>query len=69
MLENRFPDNLQETLVNEIKDSNEKKVNLLGFISNNEEIRKINLVRGNLLEILRDNPFCRRAKDFFSKIV
>ena len=47
----------------------EKNVQLLGFISNDEEISSINLIGGNLLELPKDNPSYQEAKEIFMKIV
>ena len=69
ILGNRFPENLREILVKEIENLNEKNVFLLGFISNNDEISKINLVGGNLLRISIDNQSYKQAQEIFSKII
>jgi CO dehydrogenase maturation factor len=69
ILGNRFPENLREILIKEVENLNEKNVFLLGFISNNDEISKINLVGGNLLQISDTNQSYQQAKEVFSKIV
>ena len=69
ILGNRFPENLREILVKEIENLNEKNVILLGFISNNDELSKINLVGGNLLKISNNNQSYQQAQEIFSKII
>ena len=69
ILGNRFPENLREILAKEIDHLNEKNVFLLGFISNDDEISKINLVGGNLLKIPINNQSYQQAQQIFSKII
>ncbi|MFW9879428.1 MAG: AAA family ATPase [Candidatus Thorarchaeota archaeon] len=68
VLGNRFPENLRKILKDEIENINQPHVQLLGFISNNEEISKINLIGGNLLELSNDNSSYLEAKEIFAKI-
>ena len=49
ILGNRFPENLKDMLVKEVEKIKENNVHLLGFIPNDDEISKINLVAENLL--------------------
>ncbi|MFW9972027.1 MAG: AAA family ATPase [Candidatus Odinarchaeota archaeon] len=67
VLGNRFPENLREILNKEIENVNQPNVKLLGFISNNEEISKINLIGGNLLDLPQDNFSYIEAKKIFAK--
>jgi len=69
ILGNRFPENLREILENQIKILNEKNVHLLGFISNDDEISKINLIGGNLLDLPQNNSSYQEAKEIFAKII
>ena len=69
VLGNRFPEDLQEILEKEIIETNRENVKLLGFISSNDEIAKINLTGGNLLEISSQNTSFLQAKKIFSKII
>lgn len=69
VLGNRFPEDLSSILEKEIKHINEKNVNLLGVIPNDNEISKINLTGGNLLELTTNNPSYQQSTNFFSKII
>jgi CO dehydrogenase maturation factor len=68
-LGNRFPENLKDILVKEVENLNRDRVKLLGFISNNEEISKINITGGNLIDLPRENRSYQEAKDIFAKII
>ena len=69
VLGNRFPEDLQGILENEIIETKRDNVKLLGFISSNDEIAKINLTGGNLLKLPNQNPSYLQAKEIFSKII
>ena len=69
ILGNRFPKNLNEILEKEVEDVKEKNVQLLGFISNDEEISSINLIGRNLLDLPQDNLSYQEAKEIFTKII
>jgi CO dehydrogenase maturation factor len=69
ILGNRFPENLREILAKEIDSLYEKNVFLLGFIPNDDEISKINLVGGNLLKIPNNNQSYQQARQIFNKII
>ncbi|NHJ23140.1 MAG: ATP-binding protein [Candidatus Lokiarchaeota archaeon] len=69
ILGNRFPENLRDILLDELKKVNKENVTLLGFISNNDEIAKINLLGGNLLELSEKNSSYVEAKEIFAKII
>jgi CO dehydrogenase maturation factor len=69
ILGNRFPDDLKVVLDEEVQKVKKENVKLLGFISNNDEISKLNLMDGNLLELSKDNPSYQQAKDIFAKII
>ncbi len=69
VLGNRFPDDLKEILEKEIEKMNRENLKLLGFIPSSDEISKVNLVEGNLLEISSENSAYLQAKDLFGKII
>jgi CO dehydrogenase maturation factor len=69
ILGNRFPENLRDILLDELKKVNKVNVTLLGFISNNDEIAKINLMGGNLLGLSEKNSSYQEAKEIFAKII
>jgi CO dehydrogenase maturation factor len=69
ILGNRFPDDLKEVLIKSVENIKRDNVKLLGFISNDEEISKINLMEGNLLKITGKNNAYLQAKDMFAKII
>ena len=69
ILGNRFPENLQAILEEELTSIKKDNIKLLGFISNNEEIAKINLTGGNLLQLSETNLSYLEAKKIFAKII
>ena len=69
ILGNRFPENLKNILAEEVENLNDDRVKLLGFISNNEEISKINITGGNLIELPEENSSYQEAKEIFVKII
>ena len=69
VLGNRFPDDLKEVLEKEIDKLDRDNLKLLGFISNNDEISKLNLMDGNLLELSANNTSYQEAKKIFAKII
>ncbi|KKN63980.1 hypothetical protein LCGC14_0496170 [marine sediment metagenome] len=66
---NRFPDNFKEILEKEVASINEKNVNLLGFISNSEEISRMNLIGENFLLLPNETDAYVKAKNLFAKII
>jgi len=68
ILGNRFPENLKDILVKEVEKIKENNVHLLGFIPNDNEISKINLIGENLLGLPSNNPSYQNAKEIFQKI-
>ncbi|KKM05116.1 hypothetical protein LCGC14_1757340 [marine sediment metagenome] len=66
---NRFPDNGKDILKKEVASINEKNVKLLGFISNSEEISKMNLIGENLLLLNNESDAYKKAKGLFAKII
>ncbi len=69
ILGNRFPEDLKNILAEEVKNINSDRVKLLGFISNNEEISKINITGGNLIDLPEENSSYQEAKELFAKII
>lgn len=69
ILGNRFPENLKDVLANEVENLKNDRIQLLGFISNNEEISKINITGGNLIDLPKENVSYQEAKEIFVNIV
>jgi len=42
---------------------------LLGFISDNEEISKINITGGNLIDLPEENYYYQEVKEIFVNII
>ncbi|MFX1589699.1 MAG: AAA family ATPase [Promethearchaeota archaeon] len=66
---NRFPDNVKDILKTEVGSINEKNVKLLGFVSNSDEISKMNLIGENLLLLPEEIEAYKIAKDLFASII
>ena len=58
----------KDILTTEVESIKNDRVKLLGFISNNEEISKINITGGNLIELPEKNGSYQEAKEIFAKI-
>ncbi len=69
ILGNRFPDNLHDILEKDVASIKKNYVKLLGFISNSEEISKMNLIGENLLQLPKDSEAYQTAKELYAKIV
>ncbi|MBA7674744.1 hypothetical protein ES703_82967 [subsurface metagenome] len=69
VLGNRFPENLREILKKEVSNIKEEYVKLLGFISNDDEISKMNIIGENLLQLPTESIAYRKGKELFAKIV
>ncbi|MHA1342566.1 MAG: AAA family ATPase [Promethearchaeota archaeon] len=69
ILGNRFPDDLKKILEKQTENFKRDNIKLLGFIANDDEISKINLLDGNLLDISSDNTSYLEAKKIFNKII
>jgi CO dehydrogenase maturation factor len=69
VLGNRFPEDLRNILKDELVKLNKENVKLLGFISSNDEIARINLTGGNILDLSDDNSTYQEAKNIFAKII
>jgi len=64
-----LPREYENILEKEVEDLKNERVQLLGFISNNEEISKINIMGGNLIDLLKENEFYQEAKEIFARII
>ncbi|MFX0058296.1 MAG: AAA family ATPase [Candidatus Heimdallarchaeota archaeon] len=69
ILGNRFPENIREILKEEVSKINEENVKFLGFLPNDEEISRINLIGENLLDLPSENKLFDSAKVLFAKII
>jgi len=66
---NRFPDNVKEILEKEVASINEHNVKILGFISNSEEISRMNIIGENLLLLPEESDAYKTAKQLFATII
>ena len=70
VLGNRFPENsVRKILEKEVADIGKEYVKLLGFISNDEEISKMNMIGENLLQLPTESKAYKTAKDLFASII
>jgi CO dehydrogenase maturation factor len=69
VLGNRFSDDFHEILEKSVKNLTDKRVKLLGFLPNDEEIEKFNFEGKSLLELPENNPAFQKAEEIYSKIV
>ena len=70
ILGNRFPENsIREILEKEVDNIKEDYVKLLGFISNDDEISKMNIIGENLLFLPDETDAYKKAKVLFAKIL
>ena len=70
VLGNRFPENfVRDILEKEVGNIKEEYVKLLGFISNDEEISKMNIIGENLLELPTESIAYKTGKELFAKII
>ncbi|MFX1567986.1 MAG: AAA family ATPase [Promethearchaeota archaeon] len=70
ILGNRFPENsLREIFEKEVVGIGKEYVKLLGFISNDDEISKMNIVGENLLLLPNESVAYKTGKELFAKIV
>ena len=66
---NRFPQDVREILEKEVASITEQNVKLLGFVSNSDDISKMNLIGENLLLLPVDSKAYITAKDLFASII
>jgi CO dehydrogenase maturation factor len=66
---NRFPQDVREMLEKEVASITEQNVKLLGFVSNSDDISKMNLIGENLLLLPVDSKAYKTAKDLFASII
>ena len=70
ILGNRFPENsVRDILEKEVGNIKEEYVKLLGFISNDDEISKMNIVGENLLQLPNESEAYQTGKELFAKII
>ncbi len=70
VLGNRFPENsIRDILEKEVAGIGKDHVKLLGFISNDDEISKMNIIGENLLQLPPESIAYKMAKDLFASIV
>ena len=69
ILGNRFPEDLREILEKEVAEIKDEDVKLLGFVSNSDEISRMNIVGENLLELPDESEAYKTAKELFNKII
>jgi len=70
ILGNRFPENsIRDILENEVGNIKEEYVKLLGFISNDDEISKMNIIGENLLQLPNESEAYKTSKKLFAKII
>jgi len=70
ILGNRFPENsIREILEKEVAGIKDKDVKLLGFVSNSDEISRMNIIGENLLELPDESEAYKTAKELFAKII
>ena len=70
ILGNRFPENsIRDILEKEVASIKEEYVKLLGFISNDEEISRMNMVGENLLHLPNESKAYRTVKELYSSII
>lgn len=66
---NRFPDDVKEILEKEVASIDDRNVKLLGFISNSDDISKMNIIGENLLDLPEESEAYKTAKDLFASII
>ena len=66
---NRFPENVKEILEKEVASINEHNVKILGFISNSDDISRMNIIGENLLLLPEESDAYKTAKQLFATII
>ncbi len=69
VLGNKFLDDRKDFFRKKIESLNEARIQLLGFISQDPEIMRYNLLSNNLLDLPRDNLTYKSAKELFEKLM
>lgn len=69
VLGNRFSEDLHEILEDSVRKLTDKRVELLGFIPNDNQIAEFNFEGKSLLELPEGNPAFQKAVEIFSKII
>lgn len=66
---NRLLGNRQEIIIKKLQSLNTGKIQLLGFIPEDKELMKYNLLDKSLLDLPDDNAAYKKANEFFKKII
>ena len=70
ILGNRFPENsIRDILEKEVAGIKDKDVKLLGFVSNSDEISRMNIVGENLLKLPNESKEYQTVKDLFASLI
>jgi CO dehydrogenase maturation factor len=70
ILGNRFPENsIRDILEKEVANVGKEHIKLLGFISNDDEISKMNMIGENLLQLPAESLAYKTGKELFAKIL
>lgn len=69
VLGNRFPEDLRNILEKEVAGIKDEDVKLLGFVSNSEEISRMNIIGENLLLLPKESKAYKTAKRLFASII
>lgn len=69
VLGNRFSDDLYEILEKSVEKLADKRVELLGFLPNDEQIEKFNFEGKSLLELPENNQAFQKAVEIYRKII
>ncbi len=69
ILGNRFPEDLRNILEKEVAGIKDEDVKLLGFVSNSEEISRMNIIGENLLLLPKESKAYKTAKRLFASII
>jgi CO dehydrogenase maturation factor len=69
VLGNRFSDEFHEILERNVDKLTDKRVELLGFLPNDNQIAEFNFQGRSLLELPEKNPVFQKAVEIYSKII
>ena len=66
---NKFPKDREDIFTEKIKSLDDPKIKLLGYIPNDMELMKYNLLGNNLLDLPESNAAYIKAKELFTKLI
>ena len=66
---NKFPKDREDIFTEKIKALNDPKIKLLGYMPNDMELMKYNLLGNNLLNLPDNNTAYIKAKELFRKLI